>query len=1425
MPVRITLLPLLLALVVSGPAQNLRDFHPRFESFSLPGEIMGNYVQCIAQDSLGLLWFATQDGLQRYDGRSLTTVYHDPLQDNSLIGNSVQWICVGNDGMLWLADYGKGLTRYDQSSGLHYRYKHDPNDPNSLSSDTVSMVVQDRAGFVWVGTHRGLNRLDPKTGKVKRFFSDPANPHSLSANLVRALYVDRQGTLWVGCGFPWDETDPTGKTGGLNRYHPDSETFTRYLHDPADPNSLADNRVRALFEDSRGNFWVGTIGSHGLQHLDRKTGRFERLPPAPDKLGTPFLRDKVFAPQTFQQVLSILEDRNGWLWIGSMSGLEIYDPATGIVRHFEMSKQPGSIPINFLWNLCLARDGTVWAGGGITGGMALKISAKTQLFTLHETGNLLAYIRTVHEDAQGNIWLGGDDPTPNRLVRVDRKTGQKTLVVFEKEARTTGGGGNIFTIWPDPDGDLWLCTGNGLYRFNPKTNTTVQRYRHDPNDPNSLATSFVTNILKDRRGYYWVTTWGGGLNCLDPKTGKFKRFLHHPATPRSISGNQTIGLYQDNQGHIWVGGGVQPGDDVALQPMFLDRLDPNTGQFTHFFSKDERGCAGTITGDGEGNIWALTLIQGLIKLNPATGQMKKYTSANSGIPTNYVRSLVRARNGKMWMTTDHKLVEFDPKSEFFYTYDIFRGIKTCELAFLSIHVAQNGEILFGGNGGFITFFPKNTAQAGIGTGPDIQIVGFKLANEPILPAPGSILQQPIWETSEIRLAHDQNVFAFNLACFDYQNPEGNHIEFMLENYDKNWRNDLRDGEIAYFNVPPGEYTFRVRGTNGLGIWNETGTSILVTVSPPWWQTLWAYLVYLALAGGIAYGVYRFLLNRRLARAEAERLLELDTVKTRLYTNITHEFRTPLTVISGMADQIRENPTAWLDEGTKMIQRNSNRLLDLVNQMLDLAKLEGGKMALHIQQGDVVGYLKYLVESFHSFAQSRGVQIHFLSDAETLEMGFDPERLQQVVGNLISNAVKFTPSGGHVYVDLRLTTDQPTKRLPLGQQHLVVRVRDTGTGIPEEHLPYIFDRFYQAPAVHSGSEIGSADSSYRAEGGTGIGLALTRELVKLMGGDIAAKSQSGKGAEFIVTLPIPVAEPQSNSQRLESEPDYPAFSFENQTETAASATSPPLPANRPAPIHAPLILLAEDNPDVVTYLASCLAGEYRLAVAKDGQEAIEIASETVPDLLVTDVMMPRKDGFEVCRTLRTDTRTSHIPIVMLTAKADMDSKLEGLEHGADVYLAKPFNKEELRLRIRKLLEMRKNLQQHYLAAAGLAEGAVLPRDLPAIPGEEDRFVRKVREIVDAHLDDSNFDVEQLCRAMAMSHSQLHRKLSALTGLSATKFVRHIRLSKAKEMLRDSNLTIAAVAYDTGFTDPSYFGRVFRQELGLSPQEWRERVYQN
>jgi DNA-binding response OmpR family regulator/two-component sensor histidine kinase len=493
----------------------------------------------------------------------------------------------------------------------------------------------------------------------------------------------------------------------------------------------------------------------------------------------------------------------------------------------------------------------------------------------------------------------------------------------------------------------------------------------------------------------------------------------------------------------------------------------------------------------------------------------------------------------------------------------------------------------------------------------------------------------------------------------------------------------------------------------------------------------------------------------------------------------------------------------------MIIRNGQSLLKLVNEMLDLSKLEGGKMSLQLVNGDVINFLRYIVESFHSLAESQKKQLHFLSEMDSLNIAYDPERMRQIVGNLLSNALKFTPEKGNIYIsvnEIRLTG-------AADQSLLVIKVKDTGIGIPEDQMQFIFDRFYQSDNSHT-----------RKTEGTGIGLALTRELVKLMEGEITVKSPptgANKGSEFTVTLPF---------KRLtmgETGITYPDLTANdptgNQIKTIPQQKTNGVSENKNEIIdentdnQKPLILLVEDNADVVAYTASCLP-DYRLAVGKDGMEGLEIAADIIPDLIITDVMMPFMDGFELCDKLRKDERTSHIPIIMLTAKADLESKMEGLQRGADVYLQKPFNREELLIRIKKLLELRKNLQQYYLKKAGLTDKPVSIA-APADEKIEDVFVKKVREAVEAHLSDINFTVEQLCKYVFMSHSQLHRKLDALTGCSPNKFIRIIRLNKAKELLKNPENSIGTIALDCGYNDPGYFSRVFKQENGVTPQEWR------
>ncbi len=565
-------------------------------------------------------------------------------------------------------------------------------------------------------------------------------------------------------------------------------------------------------------------------------------------------------------------------------------------------------------------------------------------------------------------------------------------------------------------------------------------------------------------------------------------------------------------------------------------------------------------------------------------------------------------------------------------------------------------------------------------------------------------------------------------------------------------------------------------------------------------------------------------KEKMASLGALRLQELDAVKTRLYTNITHEFRTPLTVILGMAHQIMDKPKEYLTDGLKMIVRNGQSLLNLVNQMLDLSKLEAGKLSLHYQQGDVVNYVRYITESFHSLGEKKDVRLLFLTELEHLIMDYEEMRLQQIVSNLLSNAIKFTPKGGYIYVSVSTKNNA-----------LVLKIKDTGIGISETDLPFIFDRFYQVDEAHTHE-------------GTGIGLALTHELVKLLEGTISVKSEFGKGTEFEVTLPIRnVSEIQKEAQKEIQQPisiDKSSNSIEEQNITIDHKDSFK---------EKPLVLIADDNADVRAYIASCLATDYRLIIAKDGQECENMAFDTTPDLIVLDVMMPFKSGFEVCKTLKQDERSSHIPIIMLTAKADMESKLNGLERGADAYLMKPFNKDELLLRIKKLLELRLKLQLYYRnfglgisdvgysepksprvlgvnptlsfsrnTEGGDKESKILAAEKEAILSNsfDNTFVLKVKTSIEAHLTDYDLDVEKLGRILTLSPSQVNRKLSALTGLTANSFIRTVRLMKSKEMLQQSGYNIAAIAYDCGFNDPAYFSRVFKQTFGVTPQVWRE-----
>ncbi|MBP6810834.1 MAG: response regulator [Saprospiraceae bacterium] len=1318
---------------------------------------------------------------------------------------------------------------FSQSSTVRFRHL---SLEEGLSSTYVTSIVQDRKGFMWVGTWKGLNRYDGY--QFKTFRHNPADSLSLGSGGVYAILEDRDGILWVGM------------SSGLDRFDRKTETFTHFFQEKG--------TVLSLHEDREGNLWVGTV--KGLVCYQKKTGqsvRFQNDPNNPNSLCDNF-------------ITAISQANDGCIWVGTRSGLNKYNPQTGVFQRFltnpEAPLSAATISHNCIMALMEDSNGLLLIG--TKGVLDIYDPEKKQNQFSHGSQPTYAILRDRND---ASLWLG----TPNGLFQQNRSDSDSLNRYFSNPAITDGLSSNlILVLFQDREGALWIGTDNGINILAPEK-IQFRCYKNNPGDSESLSSNLLRSVAVSRDNMIWVGTNGAGLNRLDPVTGKAKRYLYNPNnSPYATNHGSIMGIFEDSKGVIWIG----------LMNNGLDRMNPRDGKFLHHQWKDFRDLVSVFYEDQDGVVWLghqggvshydqakdefeyhsfapngsrkgnLPIATGILpdssgrlwvssnglclnRFDPKNQTFQRFAHDSKnfhGVVSDNVQSIYNDQKGQLWVGTDKGLDLFDHIQENFTHFNLENGLP--DLMMGQMEEDGQGKLWIATGRGITRFdpitgrfrnfdkndglssneswdFTKNeaTGEMYLATADGLTVFHPDSLRDNLVPPLivftkftryQSQLHQEIEETgisekSELTLSYLDDILTFEFAALSFRKSSKNQYAYKLEGFNNQWIPLGTKRTVTFTNLSPRSYTLKVKASNGDGIWNEAGISLKITVTPPWWDTWYAYLLYAIVATSGLYAAYRFQLKRKLATAETLRLKELDAVKTRLYTNITHEFRTPLTVIGGMVEQIRENPEKWLKEGLEMIGRNNRNLLRLVNQMLDLNKLESGSLPINLIHDDILLYLNYLCESFHSYAESKKVRLLFEPALEKCYMDYDSEKIEQIVSNLLSNAIKFTPEGGTVIMKAQ---QQNPKQL-VG--HLEICVLDTGIGIAEDQLPFVFDRFYQAK---------QSDDSYH-EGGTGIGLALTKELVKLLGGRIIVSSTLGKGTAFTLWLPLrqkgrAIAQVGNTSPQRKVARDL-------ITTLPTSETISPFAE---AKEH---LLLIEDNADVVRYMTTFLGTQYNLSVASNGAQGLEQAMEHVPDLIISDVMMPRMDGFELCAALKRDERSSHIPVILLTAKGDMASKLEGLQHGADAYLIKPFNKDELLVQIQNLLELRRSLQAYYLALATNPHPSLEAQKNQV---EENAFVLKVRGIIEEHLSDSALDVEQLCRKVGMSNSQLHRKLTALTGYSANRFVRYIRLTKACTLLQqDSNLTIVAVAYDCGFNDPVYFARAFRQEFGVSPSEWR------
>ncbi len=1338
--------------------------HFRFENLSTASGLAHNTVIEILQDHQGFLWFGTLNGLDRYDGYQFTAYKPTAGDSASLTDNVINALYEDRQQNLWVGTLN-GLNRYNRYQDNFERIIHEPDNENSLVDNRVRCITEDQYGILWIGTEGGVSCYDPANKRFKNFVPDLVRESGLQDYIIHDIYEDSRNQVWIATEL------------GLNKYNRISDDFDYfpYSHKTGDPIAAA----ICIEEDRWGNLWVGTW-NQGLQRLDIATQKFQQANAINAEIITDIHIDNdnrmwicsydnglYVLPQIYRtmgsnsfdglqhytydefndngissnELWTVYEDRTGLIWLGNEnSGINKCNPAAGKILHYH-TKRPdaNSLSGNNVTGFYEDKTGNIWIGtrfGGLN-----KFNRENNSFESyrHDPGNSNSIASNMIISLTGtaeHLWIGtGSDG----LDRLDWKTGEIEHFYSDKNDPASIQSNNIYTLFKDSKSRVWIGTwGGGLSRLN-DDQSSFMTY---PVDEANKRLNVVTTIAEDTSGGLWLGTYGKGLAYFEPETGRMKFFQHDDSDPKSISHNNINTVFVDETGRVWIstmGAGINT----------LETFDPEMGKFA-FTKLDRKGelpdnIVEFIVQDNDGLLWFGTS-RGVASLNPVTGEIKALNSKDG------------------------------------FGQDVF--------IHESVLRASNGFLYFGGTNGFNLFHPSNLQyNTHI---PPVVITDFQIFNRSVRPGGnlGDRLDKSIFTTDKINLTYKDNVFSFEFAALDFTNPERNQYAFIMEGFDQEWRRtDGSRNFVTYTNLPHGEYTFRVTGTNNHNLRNKKGATVDIVITPPFWKTNWMIIIYISLIVGILLIIRMAVLaqERNKAKIEmemlkAEKIHEVDQLKLSFFTHISHEFRTPLNLIIGPLERMLGAGDEISDEKRdiyyKLVLKNARRLLKLINQLMDARKLDTGSMKLALVEKDFIAFAKAICSVFHHRAERKKIDYNFVAGCDSLLIAFDPDKVEKILYNLISNAMKFTGEGGKVTVKVHFVPgENDSKSGDKRGGQLRVEVSDTGIGIEKNQLGFIFDPFYQV----------SKQSSSKIQG-SGIGLSITRDFVKLHGGDINVVSKPGRGSIFTFTLPEQHVDVEKSNEIITEKIK---ISDKNKSEK-------------------PLILTVEDDKDLREYLKMEIEDSYAVIHARDGLSGFETATDRIPDLIISDVNMPVMNGYDLCRRCKQDQRTSHIPIILLTAYTNSKKKKEGFAAGAEDYITKPFNPEMLKLRINNLLETRKKLQARF--------GKMIytqPKDIP-ISSPDEEFLKKILDTVENYISDTGFSVDDLSYQVGLSRAQLYRKMNALFNHSPSVFIRNYRLKRAMQLLEKGH-TPSQVCYQTGFRDPSYFTKCFKKKYGKTPQQ--------
>lgn len=1377
----------------------------RFEK--LPAEVgfSNTGVNDILEDHRGFLWLATWSGLAKYDGYSVKMYRQQPGNTNGLKSNKVTQLYEDSRGNLWAGTNYTGFYRYNRELDVFEQYSRDPEDMNSLSNDNVWAIFEGRDGAFWIGTERGLNRFRPEEGQFVHYMNNPVDSRSLSHNFVYTIAETPDGSLWVGT------------EEGLNRLvrNGGEEYFIRYNLAPEGASEdvfLPHNFIYKILPSrySQHVFWVCT--SIGLKKV-----RFSPDDPAVIDVrfyghdaGDPYSLSHPFVPD-------VLEEDASHVWVATYNGLNLLDTESGESRHFTYRKNdPNSLSNNVV--MCLAKDrtGSLWVGMD-KGVNKLNLNAKAFLSIRPDTEGSTCSNISCLAPASGRKGLWAGSRGGGLLFLPADAEGKLSNPVRNYRfavPKLPELAGFISGLLADRDGWLWLATdGAGVIRIReaeiPAQSGAVRNFQQFTKG-DKLSDDYVMSLLQSATGDVWLGYWDKGLDRYDPATGKFHHYLMTKGLSVNFQDFPVVHLaetVEEGAPYLWLG--TRGGGVYKLE---FDEKSNTLGLVQRF--RSESGGAGSLSNnfvngfliDKQGRLWVGT-DSGLNLLDRKTGKFTSYFERD-GLANSIVQSILEDEEGNIWVSTQQGIscLSFSKDTMTVKNFDAYDGLQDNFFNDDAAATTAVGHLVFGGVNGLSIFRPEEIHPDTIP--PKIAITDFRLFNRPVpigkLEDGRTILSKSIAETETLQLSYRDQVVSFEFTGLHFGEPQKIRYAYQLEGFDPDWVYTDASQRIAHYtNLPYEDFTFKVKAANGDGLWSEP-VELHLCVSPPFWRTGWAYALYGLFFAFLVYLALRVTRLRaelrhslELERVEREKLEEVNQLKLQFFTNISHELRTPLTLIISPLEQLLQDPIdRKMHRLFTRMHFNANRLLTMINQLLDIRKSEAGLLKLHVEEGGLVEFSREIAASFKNLAKQRGIRLAFSAEQEEIPAWFDHDQLEKVLFNLLSNAFKFTNDNGQVAVHVRQIAPELAE----------ITVADTGVGIPAGQMESIFERFYQV----------EKSKEWARKGGTGIGLSLAKMIVEKHYGRIEVESEEGKGSVFRIQLPLDKGRfTEEELKPIEEVPNgKPAFTLQDSPEElpAPSSRNGVKPLNGSA--DKPLILLVEDNPDIRGYLRENLEAHYRIAEASDGQEGLEKALADPPELIIADIAMPKMDGIEMCGRVKSNIMTSHVPVILLTARTSLVFKVDGLETGADDYVTKPFHMRLLAARIRNLINSRRTLRERFAKNFDLSPSAL------ALNSLDEKLLSQVKTVVERHIDDSDFSVDQLATALNMSRMQLYRKLKALTGKSPNRIIRTFRLKRAAQLLESGQYNVSDVTYMVGYNDLKSFRDQFKKEFGVCPSGYGE-----